>query len=387
MDFVNFDLVPDLNWDAEYLAYLPKMRQTKSTLEYYKALQELCAKLHDGHTGVYFPAELTDEALARPLVRTRLIEDKVLIVGVYDDALRQNGVEVGAEVKEIDSLPVKQYAEKFVAPYQSASTKQDLEARTYEYWLLAGAAGKQIKLTLSDKNGKTFVATLPRLGSQERSKVSQLQTPPFELKMLPGNIAYVALNTFNNNKSAEGFEAAFGDIAKADALIIDVRNNGGGNSSVGYRVLKLLTDKPFKDSSWYVRNYRAFARVGGNQEIFNGAPNEIMPDGARLYARPVILLTSPRTYSAAEDFTVAFSAMKRGLIIGEPTGGSTGQPLSFKLPGGGSARVCTKRDRFPDGREFVGKGIQPDEAIITTVADVRAGRDPVLEAALRNLRR
>ncbi len=50
--------------------------------------------------------------------------------------------------------------------------------------------------------------------------------------MLPGNIAYVALNTFNENRSAEMFEAAFDEIAKASALIIDLRNNGGGNSSI-----------------------------------------------------------------------------------------------------------------------------------------------------------
>lgn len=41
----------------------------------------------------------------------------------------------------------------------------------------------------------------------------------------------------------------------------------------------------------------------------------------------VVVLTSPRTYSAAEDFASAFDVMRRGLIVGEPTGGSTGQPL------------------------------------------------------------
>jgi C-terminal processing protease CtpA/Prc len=77
----------------------------------------------------------------------------------------------------------------------------------------------------------------------------------------------------------------------------------------------------------------------------------------------------------------------RGKIAGEPTGGSTGQPLFFKLPGGGMARVCTKRDSYPDGRDFVGKGVQPQIIVHPTVSDVRAGRDPVLEAALRELRK
>jgi carboxyl-terminal processing protease len=73
--------------------------------------------------------------------------------------------------------------------------------------------------------------------------------------------------------------------------------------------------------------------------------------------------------------------------VGEPTGGSTGQPLMFNLPGGGLARVCTKRDTYPDGREFVGVGIQPQVLVRPTVEDFRAGRDTVLEAALELLRK
>jgi len=77
--------------------------------------------------------------------------------------------------------------------------------------------------------------------------------------------------------------------------------------------------------------------------------------------------------------------MKRGRIVGEPTGGSTGQPLSIALPGGGSFRICTKHDRYPDGKEFVGVGVQPQVVVHPSIEDFRAGRDTVLEAALKLL--
>jgi C-terminal processing protease CtpA/Prc len=99
----------------------------------------------------------------------------------------------------------------------------------------------------------------------------------------------------------------------------------------------------------------------------------------------VALLVGPRTFSAAEDFAMAFDVMKRGILVGEATAGSTGQPLVFDLPGGGTARICVKRDSYPDGREFVGKGIQPTIVVAPTVADLRAGRDPVLERAVAAL--
>ncbi|MFZ2489908.1 MAG: hypothetical protein WA208_00350 [Thermoanaerobaculia bacterium] len=57
----------------------------------------------------------------------------------------------------------------------------------------------------------------------------------------------------------------------------------------------------------------------------------------------------------------------------------------FKLPGGGAARVCTKHDTYPDGREFVGVGIQPQVVIRPTVADLLAGKDTVLDAAVTYL--
>jgi len=90
--------------------------------------------------------------------------------------------------------------------------------------------------------------------------------------------------------------------------------------------------------------------------------------------------------SAAEDFLVAFKLMKRGVMVGTATGGSTGQPLTVALPGGGSMRICTKRDRFANGEELVGAGIRPGIEVKTTLEDVRNGRDPVLERAVAAVR-
>ena len=57
--FANFWHVPDLDWDATYRSYIPKVLATKSTLEYYEVLQRFYALLQDGHTGVGHPTEPT----------------------------------------------------------------------------------------------------------------------------------------------------------------------------------------------------------------------------------------------------------------------------------------------------------------------------------------
>jgi C-terminal processing protease CtpA/Prc len=65
--------------------------------------------------------------------------------------------------------------------------------------------------------------------------------------------------------------------------------------------------------------------------------------------------------------------------VGEQTTGSTGQPVGIPLPGGGAAYILTKLDTWPNGAPIVGVGLSPDIKLAPTIADVRQGRDAVLE--------
>lgn len=381
-NFANFDLVPDVDWDALYLETLPRVQATTSTLEYYRVLMELAARLRDGHTNVYPPRELRDAVYALPALRTRLVEDRVLVVEVLDPELEADGLTPGLEIVAIDGAPVHDYAESRVRPYQSASTSQDLDVRTYDYMLLAGAAGTVVELTLGDPDGTTSIRPVPRLDREVRDALTP-DTEPVEIAMLPGNVAHVKLRTFGTDETADRFDQALPELRRAAAWILDLRDNGGGSSSVGWRILGHLTDRPFPTSSWRTRQYRpAFRAWGFAEGRYEEQDNVWESVDPEPYSKPVAVLTGPRTFSAAEDFAVSFDVMDRGLLVGEATGGSTGQPLFFTLPGGGSARVCTKRDTYPDGRDWVGRGIQPDVLVRPGVEDVRAGRDVVLERAL-----
>jgi C-terminal processing protease CtpA/Prc len=382
-NFVNFDLIPDVDIDSLYFAYMPKVRQSKSTLEYYLSLEQFVATLRDSHTNVNMPSELVDSVYARPLLRTRLVEDKVLIVGVYDPSLTQKGMAVGQEVVSVNGIPVKDYAAQYVIPFQSCSTPQDKMVRAYDYALLRGSLTAPIKLELKDASNKIREHIIYRVKSPERSK--KLRTSSFAYRMLAGNIAYVALNSFGNDSTAMEFAARFEEIAKAKAIIFDVRNNGGGNTGPGWAILSYLIDKPALVHTSYTRDYKPTYRAWEyNQEIAVSKSN-ISPNKKFLYTKPVVVLTSARTFSAAEDFAAAFKTMNRGLIIGEPTGGSSGQPMMLKLPGNGSARICTKRDMLGNGDDFVGVGVKPDRLVVPTVHDIRKGIDTELQAAISEL--
>lgn len=395
-NFINFPLVPDLDWDKLYLEFIPKILATKSTFEYYRVLQMFCAKLKDGHTNIYFPAELNDEIFGKPAIRTRLVENQVIITDIFDEKFKDEGLTIGQEITEIDGIAVEEYAEKNVVPYVGESTPQSKDVVVYQRLLLSGAVAKPVELTIKNAKGSTFKKTLSRLKWQELNKIVPVRSA-FELKMLSGNIAHVKVNSMvDEDKADQLFADNFGEIYKADALILDLRDNGGGSSGIGYRILAFLTDKPFKGSSWFTRNYRpSFRAWGREQEKYGNEATEnstesikrMRGENTKVYDKPVIVLSGPRTFSAAEDFLVAFKPLKRGKIIGEPSGGSTGQPLVFSLPGGGSARICSKHDTFADGTEFVGIGVIPDIFASPKISDFVDGKDSVLETALLELKK
>src|SRR5260221_6307394 len=238
-NFVYFDHVSQ-DWNRTYVSYIPKVQATKSTLEYYKVLQKFYAQLHDGHTNVYVPNELSREVNSRPPITTELIEGRVFITAVSSDSLQKTGVVPGLEIIKIDGHPVKGYAEAYIMPYQSSSTTQDLDIRTYSYFLLAGGASKPVALELKDRKGHSFNRYISRSGYPKRKLV-----PAMEYREID-HIGYLAIHNFEDNRIVKQLDSLFSEIAKTKGLIIDIRNNGGGDSGIGNQILASFTDKPFE---------------------------------------------------------------------------------------------------------------------------------------------
>ncbi|MFK7769138.1 MAG: S41 family peptidase [Mariniblastus sp.] len=388
-NFVHFEQVPDLDWDAAYMNAMPKVLATKSTLEYYTELRRLVARLNDGHTNVYFPRALSTQNSSIG-IKTQLIEGKVIVTEVNDSAIRKSGVKVGMEVTKVNGLSATEHATNNVTPFVCASSPQDRESQMYGSKFLRGPLKQAVELTVRDAEGNSKTHEVKRMSTTGwlLNRVTKPAFFQFDIIETNGiNVGYVRLNSFATKMASAQFAAAFEKIKKTDALILDLRKNGGGNSGVGWEILTYLTDQSFKMTRWHTLQYRPTHRAWGRQPMTRfgqeaGQFNHVKKD---VYQKPVVMLIGPRTFSAAEDMAAVFDTLDRGKLIGGPTGGSTGQPLVFDLPGGGSARVCTKHDFYADGTEFVGPGIQPDVLVLPTVKDVRQGVDGVLQAALREL--
>jgi carboxyl-terminal processing protease len=246
-NFVYFDHVPDLDWNQTYLDFLPKVMAAQTTREYYQVLMQLAPLLKDGHTNIYPPKELQDQLFRRPPLATMLVEGRVVVERVDSPSLGAR-VKVGDEIVAIDGVPVKRYAEERIAPFVSSSTPQDRSLRMFSYQLLMGDARAPVKLTLVDPAGKERQEAVPRSGYDDVK-----QAAPFAFRMLPGDVAYIALDHFESDAGVKAFVQALPAILKAKALVIDVRRNGGGSTNHGWEVLSYLSSTPIASTPQYVR--------------------------------------------------------------------------------------------------------------------------------------
>jgi carboxyl-terminal processing protease len=386
-NFPFFDKVPEVNWDQVLVDYLPQVQQAKTDIGYYRVLKRCVALLKDNHTSVWGPA---DEAPCRPPVEIRAVEGRAVVVRVYPADNIKNperkaellaaGVKPGEEITHIDGRPVREILAEDIYPYIAASTPQGLDLDAFPK-LAKGEKGTRVRLRVRALRGEQRDVFLTRdYYDFPRDR------EPF-LRELEGGIVLVSLDSFGSNRVVQQFEEAFDKVLGAQGLILDVRNNGGGNSTFGDSILSTLIDRPIKGFRWKTRQYLPMFRAFDQAELwFEGSPGTLEPSGGKHYGGPVVVLTGPATGSAAEDFVVVFQASGRGKVVGQRTNGSTGQILTMDLPGGGGFRVCTKWCSYPDGREFVGIGVIPDVEINPTRRDIAEGRDAILEAALQALR-
>lgn len=376
-NFVWFDRVADLDWDRAYREALPRVMAARDDVAYWRELMRFTALLRDGHTNAYPPDELASRFYERPGLSTARIQGHVLVTAIRDQALLDK-LSVGDELLSIDGMPVDEYARQRVTPFQSSSTPQDLEVRSFSYALLAGDAREPVALTIRRADGQVVPVEAPRSGYNRIAP-----TPGTHFTLRDDGIAVLKAGQFENDAALKAPEAHLEQLRGAKGLILDLRGNGGGSSWFGTRLLWHVSQARLPQ----MRARTRMTKVEHGPIVFwrelRGEADDPAPQP---YNGPVAMLVDARTFSAAEDTAATFKLMKRGPIIGEATGGSTGQPVLRRLPGGGMVRVCAKRDSYPDGSDFVGIGVQPDVVARMTAEGLIQGQDPALQRALELLK-
>ena len=412
-NFVYLNKVDRPKWDSTYKVLLTTIPETKNDFEYFKELQKFCALLKDGHTNVFMPATKDFELMNTMFGDYRFfienIEGKAVIVRV--NLSKKNEIPLGSEIIEVNGKPTEKYIAEDIVPYISSSTDYVLNDWSRSK-LLQGRDGDSFIVKIKKPKGEVINLTLTHKPTAEKETYPALETETklLDFKWYPNDVAYLALNSFGDDKINQQFLERLPELYKAKSVIIDLRKNGGGSTSIGTDILKYFTTdsllygaknstrqntSAFKAWGYYTKtkdttnsnwNKKALLTYEDNYIYeFDYNPLKVELDAKRIIV-PIVILTGHNTASAAEDFLIHADNQKHMNKMGQNTFGSTGQPYLFALPGGGMARVCTKKDTYPDGREFVGYGIKPDIEVVPTLNDYLQNKDATLAKALSYLK-
>ncbi|WP_345464997.1 S41 family peptidase [Deinococcus carri] len=210
--------------------------------------------------------------------------------------------------------------------------------------LVRGKEGTTVNVTFA-RDGKPYTVKM------ERRKVTIVSV---EETMLPGNVGYIALNTFYNEKASEQFRAAVAGMEKrgVQKLILDLRDNGGGLLNAGVDVA---------DQFLQSGNIVSLRDRSGKTEVYGKATRS--PGD---YTGKLIVLVNKNSASASEVVSGALQDTKRATIVGEQTFGKGVAQIPLDTVDGGKVAIVANEWLTPNGRQIHKKGITPDVVVKDT---------------------
>ena len=344
-----------LNWQAVHGEYEPKVRVAASSATFYEIMGEMIEKLGDNHSHFLDPqAVAEDEALRRGELKlsgigvlTQEINSAVRIVYVVPGGpASRAGLRAFDVITAVDGTPLRSAED---APR-----------------LIRGAAGTLVRLTI-ETPGRP-----PRDVTIVREVVSFVFRA--EAMRLPGtNVAYLSIPTFSvfgiSDEVRDELQRLLG-TGPLDGVVIDLRQNSGGFLVEEHDTLGLFINGG--NAGYEVtRGGRTVDRIPSGQVI------------SGLVGKPLVVLTSSGTVSAAERFAAVMQDYKRATILGTKSAGNTETVYPYDQAYGARLMLAQATYLRTDGKtSFEDVGVTPDIVLDVAWYEYATENDPqVLEAA------
>lgn len=193
-------------------------------------------------------------------------------------------------------------------------------------------------------------------------------------QILENNIGYIYCESFSDGIGDGNLDQTLNRLAVCDGLILDVRNNGGGNLTTAQKLAARFTDEKV------LVGYMCHKKGPGHADFSEPKPVFLEPSNGIRWQKKVVVLTNRRSYSATNDFVNSMKQLPHVTILGDKTGGGSGLPFSFELPNGWSIRFSASPMFDPEMNQLE-FGIAPDRKVDMTSEDMRRGKDTMIEQA------
>ncbi|MES1201331.1 MAG: S41 family peptidase [Pseudomonadota bacterium] len=286
------------DWARVRRMYRPLAIAAETMDDYTEIVRQVLNELYDAHTHL---ADPPDGAPRWPLfdLYAERHEGAVRIVAVQDEsAAADAGLKSGETILNIDNADIEA---AIAARMPRCLTRPDPVADAYAInCAIAGHRGQARDIVVRSADGATRSVHLPLKQSPERPNLDSRAIDAF---------GYIRIRSFADNAVAAGFDAALANFRDTRGLIIDVRDNGGGDTAVARPIMgRFITER------------RAYARMRRREGAGLSAPwtEYVDPQGPFTYDKPVVVLTTRWSASMAEGFPMGMSDIGRARIVGTP---------------------------------------------------------------------
>lgn len=194
-------------------------------------------------------------------------------------------------------------------------------------------------------------------------------------QILPNNIGYIYIGSFSNAIGDGNLDQTLLAMKYCNGIIIDVRDNGGGDLTTAQKVAARFTNERVHVG------YIAHKTGAGHNDFSDRIPVYINPSTGVRWQKKVVVLTNRRSYSATNDFANAMRQMPQATLVGDKTGGGSGLPFSAELPNGWTIRFSAG-PMWDANNQQIEFGVAPDIKVDISQEDYAKGIDTIIEKAI-----
>jgi len=348
-----FDVI-ETDWNEVLRITIDQMLNTQTQEEGIKVLQQMMAKLQDGHV---FISHASMVNLAPLPVLVDYIEDQIVVLASNEDQLKAGDI-----LMEIDGKSVLELLEKQVA----------LQSGTLQ-WRRRRALNA---LTLGEKENNSTLK-IKRNGDQLAIEIARngrppLSTRPDSIVHLDNNIYYINLDQVRMPEIEKQIE----QIAKAKGVVFDLRGYLRGN----HNVISYMINRPVQSAKWNVPQI-IYPNMENTPAYDTSGRWTIEPKAPKIQGK-IVFITGGGAISYAESFMGIIEHYKLAKIVGSTTAGANGNVNPFTTMGGFRFSWTGMKVLKQDGSQHHLIGIKPTVPMQPTIKGIQEGRDELLEKAI-----
>lgn len=347
------------DWNKVRGLYRPMAVAAEDDAGFTEVVRRVLAELYDAHTHLSDPPDGAPRWPPYDLLVERA-GDAARITAVKDEsAAAHAGLTIGDEILGVGDKPIADAVRDLMPKCLS---RPDPAAEAYT-----------LNVAVAGRRGEPRAFTVRSAGKASRRVLlplnSATQRPNFESRRLEGGFGYIAIRSFGEAETVAAFDKALAELRDAPGLIIDVRDNGGGDTAVARPIM-----------GRFITATRPYAIMRRRQGQGLSAPwtEPVDPRGPFTYDRPVVVLTNGWSGSMAEGFPMGMRGIGRARIVGT------------RMMGLGAAVLAIRLDRTGIAAQYSGEPVYDVHSqprwLMRPDVEVPAGGD-ILAAGISELRR